>query len=72
VRRPTKATRALAEYPRIDRFGRIDKGKGKMVCNDDWVGGRPFRGELAPARKMEGPRMMNHASSGKTWNHGVA
>jgi len=69
---PRKMTRAPVEYPRIDRFGRIDKGKGRMVRNEGWVRGRPFGVELVPARKMEGPYMMNHTNQGKSWSHDAA
>ena len=70
--RPRKMTRARAEHPRIDRFGRVDKGKGRMVWDEDRVRGRPFSVELVPARKMEGPHMMNHTGQGKSWSHDAA
>ena len=70
--RPRKVTRARVEYPRIDRFGRVDKGKGRMVWDEGWVRGRPFGVELVTARRMEGPHMMNHTSQGNSWSHDAA
>ncbi|KAH6870475.1 hypothetical protein BKA58DRAFT_421011 [Alternaria rosae] len=67
-----KVTKVLVEYPRVDRFGRIDKGKGRMQWDEGWVSGGPFGVELVTARKMEGPHMMNHTSVGKRWSHDVA
>jgi hypothetical protein len=56
-----KITSPLGQYPKTNRDGTIDKGKGKLVID--------VEKEEQSGRAVGGAHMMGYPGSGMIWDH---